>query len=106
MPIPDISGDGTKVWLNEWGEETIRTNTVRITPPINQQYKEKTLQYGIGGQPLYDGGSIARYLTITQAAKPATIVLTPATSTVTKEAGSIVFDITVDGVTQSSLNRT
>lgn len=106
IPIPTISGSGTKVWLNEWGTETIRTNVARITPPINQQFQSKTYQYSFGNTPLYSGGSISRTLTVTQAAKPATIVLTPATSTVTKEAGSIVYDITVDGVTQSSLQRT
>lgn len=105
-PVPGITQSGTVTWLNQWGTGTTRTNTVRITPPTNLTYSAKTLSYTFQSTPLYTSGStIWRYLTINQGAKPATIVLTPAASTVNKDAGSIVYDITVDGVTQSSLQR-
>jgi len=100
-------GSFTYTWLNEWGTGTTRTNTVRITPPVNTSPNARQFSITFKSIPLYSSGStIWRYLNVTQEGKPATITITPATSTVNKDAGSIVYDIVADGVSYSSLQRT
>lgn len=110
-PIPTIivgeAAEGsTYTWLNEWGNGTTRTNTLRITPPANMRNLDRTLYYTFESEPLYVASTIWRDLTVNQAGKPASITLTPETITANKDAGSVVYNITVDGVELSSLSRT
>ena len=107
-PIPELITSGyadgsTYSWLNEWGEGTTRTNTMRIVPPTNMNNSERSLSYTFKSEPLYVDSTLWRYLTVKQAGKPVTITLDPSESTVNKDAGSIIYNITVDGVSQSSL---
>lgn len=107
-PIPTVivNNNETYTWLNEWGDSISRSNILRITPPINTSIDPRSFTVTLKCEPLYGGSTIWRYVGITQRGKPVTITLTPATITVNKDAGTIIYDVAVDGISQSSLSRT
>lgn len=102
-------------WLGEWGDSLVRTNTVRIVPPPNTSVSKLCTDVNFQSTCLWDPAEWLKeandpdYLdstaTFCQKGKPATITLTPSAATVNKNAGSVTFAVSADGVEQSSLTR-
>lgn len=99
-------------WLGTWGDSMVRTNTVRVVPPANTSLEEVCSQLNFLSDSLIsncgqaiDYPSYAVYETVQfcQKPKPVIINLTPGSYTVNRNAGSVTFTITVDGVDQSTL---
>lgn len=109
-PVPEIDVSALAIgetfsyeWLNEWDDYFVRNNTVRIHLPINNTYVDRQYTIIFKCEPPYLGATIWRYVYVTQKAKPASITLSPSSYLANKNSGYVTFNVTVDGVSQSSL---
>lgn len=105
VPPPTVNVAGTYSWLGEWDTTPSRTNTLRVSIPSNNTFREKKIPVTLRSTAL-TGEVITGEAIVVQDPKEGGIIIDPPIRSVEKEAGSTQFTITLDGVERNSLSMT